>query len=199
MAIFNTYASKSLPADDDTVLIYDSETGKNKQMKYSDLAKAIIEQFSNDIEIVENYSGLLTSTADKVLVLHDNSRYGSGKQCFYEVQGTATQKGYERNDHTVVFPMADQGPLVSSTPPIQYLMSVLRTWVGNVNVAHVPSGQSDYHGLFAMLCRRTLTINGQWIVQLLFALCFWELSTKNPGMSLALRLITSQAAYSEEI
>lgn len=100
------------------------------------------------IEIVENYSGLLASTADKVLVLHDNSRYGSGKQCFYEVQGTATQKGYERNNSTVVFPMADQGPLVSTTPPIQYLMSVIRTWVGNANVGHVPSGQRDYHGLF---------------------------------------------------
>ena len=85
------------------------------------------------IEIVEDYAGLLASTADKVLVLHDNSRYGCGKQCFYEVQRTATQKGYERDDESVVFPMADQGPLVSSTPPIRYLMSVIRTWVGNAN------------------------------------------------------------------
>ena len=46
MAIFNSYASKSLPDNNDTVLIYDSATGKNKQMKYSDLARAIIEQYA---------------------------------------------------------------------------------------------------------------------------------------------------------
>ena len=103
---------------------------------------------TSDFDVVDDYAGLLTSTADKVLVLHDNSRYGCGKQCFYEVQRTATQKGYERDDESVVFPMADQGPLVSSTPPIRYLMSVIRTWVGNANVGHVPSGQRDYHGLF---------------------------------------------------
>ena len=46
MAVFNSYSKKTLPADDDTVLIYDSANGNNKQMKYSDLAKAIIEQYT---------------------------------------------------------------------------------------------------------------------------------------------------------
>ena len=46
MAIFNSYASKSLPDNNDTVLIYDSATGKNTQMKYGDLARAIIEQYA---------------------------------------------------------------------------------------------------------------------------------------------------------
>lgn len=46
MAVFNSYSKKTLPADDDTVLIYDSANGNNKQLKYSDLAKAIIEQYT---------------------------------------------------------------------------------------------------------------------------------------------------------
>ncbi len=74
MAIYNSYASKLLPADDDTVLIYDSETGKNKQMRYGDLAKAIIEQFSN--EFLERYKALIGTplTASTVSQMEDEEK-----------------------------------------------------------------------------------------------------------------------------
>ena len=49
MARFDTYAKKTTPVADDTVLIYDSKNRNNKQLKVSDLGKYIVDNFSGSI------------------------------------------------------------------------------------------------------------------------------------------------------
>ena len=77
-----------------------------------------------------------TVTAEKVLVLHNNSAWGNGGPCWFEYLGYATEGGYARQDGGKMYPMLDQGPLIASTPPVETMMSLISSYVENDSLVY---------------------------------------------------------------
>ena len=125
----------------------------------ADAAEAAAESFG-DIEIVENQAELATSTKTNVLVLHNDSRYGDRGACLFVAQTGVDKYGYHRSsDGKYMTPVPDQDMIATANPPIESLMAVIKTWVGNPNVKHLTAGSIDDHSLFGTVCSQT---DGYW-------------------------------------
>lgn len=108
----------------------------------------------SDTEIVENIAELAATTANKVLVLHDDSDWGTGNSCWFEKSNTWTNYAYARSDGSKVYPMPDQAQLPESHAPREQLMNVLYTWVGNENIHHGAGAASYNNDLFSATCQK---------------------------------------------
>lgn len=128
-------------------------------------AKAVGDALANvvaggSIRTVENMEQLLTTTEDTVLVLHNDSTYGDGGACLFEATDGVDTYGYQRtSDSKYMIPVTDQNVIVKADPPIDALMDVIKTWVGNENVKHMPVGNTDQGSLFGTTIRQ---VDGKW-------------------------------------
>lgn len=84
-------------------------------------------------QVINTINEMNTVTADRVLVLHNNSAYGDGGPCFFEYLSyvTETGAGYVRKDGGRMLPMLDQGPLLTSDPPVEKMMGLISSYVEN--------------------------------------------------------------------
>ena len=111
-----------------------------------------------DYEVVDDYQGLLASTADKVLVLHNDSPMGNtNKSCWFKQSDVWTFQAYTRNNGTKVYPMPSTELPKPTDVPKQAIYEVLKTWVGNTNVIHGESYSDHYNTLFAPECEADQT------------------------------------------
>ena len=128
-------------------------------------AKAVGDALANviadgSIRTVENMEQLLETTEDTVLVLHNDSTYGDGGACLFEATDGVRYYGYQRtSDGKYMIPSTDQSEVVTNDPPIDALMSVMKTWVGNENVKHLTVGSTDNGSLFGETIRQ---VDGKW-------------------------------------
>lgn len=114
---------------------------------------ATIESRLDGIQIVSDRAGLADSTADKVLVLHDDSDWGTGGPCWFEKSATWSTYGYQRSDNSYVFPVPNQAPLPEAHAPREQLVDIMQTWIGNLNLHHGDNNQFD-NDLFGPRCER---------------------------------------------
>lgn len=105
----------------------------------------------SDIEIVENIAALTATTANKVLVLHDDSNWGTGGPCWFVKSDAWRTYGYQRSDSSYVFPTPDQAPIPDASAPREQLMNVIYTWIGNLALHH---GESFNNDLFSTNCAK---------------------------------------------
>lgn len=103
------------------------------------------------IQIVSDMTGLADSTADRVLVLHDDSSWGTGGPCWFEKSATWSTYGYQRSDNSYVFPVPNQAPLPEAHAPREQLVDIMQTWIGNPDMHH---GSSFNNDLFSANCAR---------------------------------------------
>ena len=87
-------------------------------------------------EVIESIDDMVNVTKDRVLVLHNNSPWGTGGPCWFEYLSYATEGGYARKDGGKMYPMLDQGPLIASTPPVERMMSIISSYVENENLIY---------------------------------------------------------------
>lgn len=128
-------------------------------------AKAVGDALANvvaggSIRTVADIEGLIATKEDTVLVLHNDSTFGDGGACLFEATDTVDHYGYQRtSDGKYMIPSTDQSEVVTSDPPIDALMSVMKTWVGNENVKHLTVGSTDNGSLFGETIRQ---VDGKW-------------------------------------
>ena len=103
------------------------------------------------IQIVANMAGLAASTADRVLVLHDDSDWGTGGPCWFEKSAAWSTYGYQRSDNSYVFPVPNQAPLPQANAPREQLVDIMQTWIGNPDMHH---GSSYSNDLFSTNCAK---------------------------------------------
>lgn len=104
------------------------------------------------IQTAANMEELLSTTSDKVLVLHDDSDWGNGGLCWFENQGgDRSVGGYARTNGTRVYPVASIGTPQPTAVPVRYLTDIIKSWTGRTNIIH-STDASDYTGLFAENC-----------------------------------------------
>ena len=82
-------------------------------------------------QVIDSISDMPTVTSDKVLVLHNDSAYGDGGPCWFEVMENVTENGYARKDGKKMCPMLDQGPLLTSDPPVEKMMGLMASYLEN--------------------------------------------------------------------
>ena len=82
-------------------------------------------------QIINSISEMNTVTADKVLVLHNDSNYGDGNACWFEYLDYATEGGYARKDGGKMYPMLDQGALLTADPPVEKMMGLMASYLEN--------------------------------------------------------------------
>lgn len=82
-------------------------------------------------QVINTIDEMSNVTADKVLVLHNNSSYGDGSPCYFEVMDNVTENGYARKDGKKMCPMLDQGPLLTSDPPVEKMMGLMASYLEN--------------------------------------------------------------------
>lgn len=85
----------------------------------------------NGYQTINNINDMSNVTADKVLVLHNNSDYGDGGPCWFEYLDYATEGGYARQDGGKMYPMLDQGPLLTSDPPVEKMIGLMSSYLEN--------------------------------------------------------------------
>lgn len=153
----------SVPANGNLVVDTTSGTGK---VTIEDIKDYILEDSPTpsgdvgDFEVVENQAELATSTANNVLVLHNDSDYGDNGACLFEAKTGVDRYGYERtSDGKYMIPAVSQNVMATANPPVEALMSVIKTWVGNENVKHLTVGSIDNHSLFGTTISQT---DGYW-------------------------------------
>lgn len=95
----------------------------------SKLAKTL----DTKMAVVANFAELLTSTADVVTVLRNDSPFGDGSICVYEKR-TETIGGYQRADGSYVFARPSNG--ARNTKPKYALLDILNDWLGRENIIH---------------------------------------------------------------
>lgn len=103
------------------------------------------------MDVALNMADLESTTASRVLVLNNDSPYGDGAQCIFEVQEGRTSRGYARTNGTRVYPIADQGVLPIANAPWHELMAIIKTWVGRTNIIHSTT-YPDTTNLFGADC-----------------------------------------------
>lgn len=103
------------------------------------------------VEIVADMTALAASTADRVLVLKDDSNWGTGGPCWFQKSATWTTYAYARSDGSNVYPVPDQGQLQPSSAPKEQLLNVLYTWIGNLALHH---GETYNNDLFSTNCAK---------------------------------------------
>lgn len=82
-------------------------------------------------QVINAIDEMSNVTADKALVLHNNSSYGDGGPCYFEVMDNVTENGYARKDGKKMCPMLDQGPLLTSDPPVEKMMGLMASYLEN--------------------------------------------------------------------
>ena len=87
-------------------------------------------------QVINTIDEMSNVTADKVLVLHNNSSYGDGGPCYFEVMDNVTENGYARKDGKKMCPMLDQAPLLTSDPPVEKMMGLMASYLENDALAY---------------------------------------------------------------
>ena len=82
-------------------------------------------------QVINTIGEMSNVTADKVLVLHNNSSYGDGGPCYFEVMDNVTENCYARKDGKKMCPMLDQAPLLTSAPPVEKMMGLMASYLEN--------------------------------------------------------------------
>lgn len=88
---------------------------------------------AGDLQIVDNCYDIAATTANKVLVLHDDTGWGDGGMTLFENMGSWTNCGYTRNDGTTVMPVPNKLPLPTCVAPRKRLLNIINSWVGNTD------------------------------------------------------------------
>ena len=112
---------------------------------------AELRRILSTVQIAADMTALASSTADKVLVLHDDSDWGTGGPCWFEKSAAWRTYGYKRSDGSFMYPIPDQALLAESNAPKEQLLDILNTWMENLNVHHGASYNND---LFSTQCTR---------------------------------------------
>lgn len=81
--------------------------------------------------VIEKISDMSGVEKDHVLVLHNDSVYGDGGPCWFEVMENVTENGYARKDGKKMCPMLDQAPLLTSDPPVEKMMGFMASYIEN--------------------------------------------------------------------
>lgn len=105
------------------------------------------------VEIVNTISNLAATTANKVLVLNDDSEWGTGGPCWFEKNNDWSTYTYERINGTYVAPIPNQSAMPEANAPWEQLLNIMYTWVGNLNLHHGDNTQFD-NDLFGPRCER---------------------------------------------
>ena len=105
------------------------------------------------VEIVNTISNLAATTANKVLVLNDNSEWGTGGPCWFEKNNDWSTHTYERINGTYVSPIPNQSAMPEANAPWEQLLNIMHTWVGNLNLHHGDKTQFD-NDLFGPRCEK---------------------------------------------
>lgn len=109
-----------------------SDTLRSELIRKSDATQ------TKTVEVVADYNGLLESTADEVLVLDDDSYYGSGETVVFEAsQDEFFTTLYQRNNGDYVRPKAKKTSVESIAPTYS---------IGNVVASYINHSEFSYGG-----------------------------------------------------
>lgn len=89
-----------------------------------------------NIQIINSFDDILATTANRILVLKNNSPYGDDGYCFFEVRENEDIGGYVRNDGSVVFPTPNQSLLTESNPPTKSIADVATSYYDRDNLKY---------------------------------------------------------------
>lgn len=102
-----------------------------------------------EYDVVATMADLPATTKDYVMVLDTISDYCRGGTCIFKKMPYTTY-GYARDDGSRVYPVPDQTVIPSATPPYEYLMPVIASYMDNSNLVY-----GSNYGLFDS------TVNGE--------------------------------------
>lgn len=117
-----------------------------------------IEDMGDDIEtakgnVVADMDSALTSKSANILVTNNDSDYGDGGACVFDVLDYAIRKGYEKDDGTRIFPMPSINAPVQRDIPKREILAVVKSYIDRTDLlygdADVPVSDPKPGNLFA--------------------------------------------------
>lgn len=105
------------------------------------------------LKVTETINDALKSASKNIIVTNNNSDFGDGGYCVFDVSNYAIKRGYEKDDGSRIFPVPSINAPVSRDIPKREIMSVIKSYVDRSDVLYgdvdVPEGNPKPGNLFS--------------------------------------------------